>query len=391
MHLDLLARTVRGIEWIAAAEIRARYGVERVELGHRQVRFGVQSLSRDLLELGTADDVFLVATRAPGIGRTRASLQALARAARAVDLDRLSGVVAPLRPSSPRRTFDVVASAHGPRNFSRFEIEDAVGEALAAGSGWRYRSRRSGPPGPTGMSLRVHLDAGEATFALRVGSRPLHRRAYRVASRPGSLHPPLARALALLAGLRPGALVVDPCCGTGTVLVEAKLACGGVRARGFDLDRGALAVACRNAGRARVQVAVARADAARLPVPPRAVDRVVTNVPWGDRVRAAGRLRAGLDPLWAELGRVLREGGRAAVLVPPSAAVVGPSEPVVLARIGVRVSGARAAILLLGADGSPACDERGLLGRELVRAASFRDVPGGATRCPRPPSGCRPS
>ena len=72
------------------------------------------------------------------------------------------------------------------------------------------------------LSLRVHVVDSEATVAVRIAAAPLHRRAYRVASRPGALHPPLARALALLAGLRSGLSLVDPFCGTGTIPIEAE-------------------------------------------------------------------------------------------------------------------------------------------------------------------------
>lgn len=50
---------------------------------------------------------------------------------------------------------------------------------------------------------------------------------------PGRMHPELARRLVLL-GSRPGETVLDPFCGSGTVLVEAVLA--GRHARGYDIN-----------------------------------------------------------------------------------------------------------------------------------------------------------
>jgi 23S rRNA G2445 N2-methylase RlmL len=309
--LPILARTLRGIEWIARKEVEARLGVRSVELGHRELRFAVPELTPELLALGTVDDVFLVAGEIDEAGRQRKSLTRIAAAAPCVDLDGLARLLR--RRGS--RTFDVVGSFLGKRNFSRFELEDAVGHALAAATGWSYLSRAGGGRARGDLSLRVHLAGAVATLAVRIAPAPLHRRAYRVASVPGSLHPPLARAIALLAHPRPGTTLLDPFCGAGTIPIEAALACPGLHAVGFDLDRRALAAAGRNAAAGRVEVAFAHADAGRSPLPNGAVDCIATNPPWGASVVPAGRLQADLGAVARELERVLTPDGRAALLM----------------------------------------------------------------------------
>lgn len=57
----------------------------------------------------------------------------------------------------------------------------------------------------------------------------------------GKFYPQLAKALFNLAALRPESLVVDPFCGSGTVLLEAKL--NGLRAMGFDINPLAVEIA----------------------------------------------------------------------------------------------------------------------------------------------------
>ena len=244
-------------------------------------------------------------------------------------------------------TFDVVGSFVGKRNYSRFEIEDALGSALAAASGWTYLSRSGGEPARGELSLRVHIVDSEATVAVRIASVPLHRRAYRVASRPGALHPPLARALALLAGLRPGLTLADPFCGTGTIPIEAKLACPELHASGSDLDADAVEAARTNAEAAGIELELAVRDAADLPP----ADRVATNPPWEAAVRLAGR---GTLPL---------EGvERAVVLTPPERRL----EPVAL-ETRVRVSGAIAAIRVIADE---PIDESALLGPALAQSST---------------------
>ena len=96
------------------------------------------------------------------------------------------------------------------------------------------------------LDLRVLLEDDWALLGLRLGALPLHRRAYKVASRPGSLKPPVAYCLGLLAALAPGAVVLDPACGAGTILVEAAALISSGIVCGGDLDAAALETAQAN-------------------------------------------------------------------------------------------------------------------------------------------------
>jgi 23S rRNA G2445 N2-methylase RlmL len=335
-HLHFMVRTLRGLETIARDEVRALLGVRDARVEHRAVRFSLPRLDGRVLALGTVDDAFLVVGEADGIGRHRSALGALAAFARSVDLVGASAAIGRPRPAS----FDVTASFIGRRNYSRFEIEERVGTAVAAATGWSHRARGGS------VSLRVHVLHERATLALRLAPAPLHRRAYRVASRPGALHPPLARALALVAAPGAGDVVLDPTCGVGTIPIEAALLEPRVVALGSDLDSAAVADARANARRAGVDARFAVGDATQISLGPGAADRVVVNPPWGRAVAARGGLRGAA--LWAEVDRVLAPGGRLVALVPAS----GP-EALDMRRAGleaevvaqVRVSGAEALIL----------------------------------------------
>jgi 23S rRNA G2445 N2-methylase RlmL len=251
----MLARTLRGIEWIARDEVRTRLGIERIELGHRELRFTLPELVPDLLELGTVDDVFVVLAEVDGVTRRRESLARFA----SLSLD-----------LGTETTFDVTASFLGKRNYNRFELEDALAVSVGA-----KRVKRGGA-----VSLRVHVVGEVATVATRVADRPLHRRSYRLVTVAGSVHPPLARALALLAG-EPFA---DPFCGAGTIPIEGALA--GLRTCGSDIEARAIEAARLNATAADVTVPFHVADVAHLG----ATDCVVTNPPWGRALPAAAAI-----------------------------------------------------------------------------------------------------
>ncbi|GAA3226165.1 RNA methyltransferase [Nonomuraea helvata] len=352
MHTFAVARAVHGIEPLVATEIRrSRLGVVR-GVRHREVWFEA-SPGADLMSLRTADDLLLAAAVVDGIGHDRSALRRLARAVRAMDVDGFA---------HPGSAVEVSASFVGRRNYTRFEIEDAVGAELARPLRLPYHSRKDGARPPRdAMSWRVTIEGDQALIALRPAARPLHRRAYKTASIRGTLHPPVAAAMAALARLGDAGTVLDPCCGAGTTLIEAHALAPGARLLGFDHDPAALHAAASNARTAgsapppagcfhgeraahpsdngkgrglfanprsaegRASFGWAAADAGRIPMAGGGADRVLVNPPWGRQVPPRGLLARDLGPLWREVRRVLADDGVAVALVhdeiPPGFAV----------------------------------------------------------------------
>ncbi|MFF0342390.1 methyltransferase domain-containing protein [Kribbella sp. NPDC004875] len=280
----VLVRTVSGLEWLAAEEVVAA-GHRVVEMSKRQLI--VEPTSEVLIEQPprVADDLFEVHGLAPDPGRSKAGL---------VDAVRLALQAAP----ADRGAFAVSASFVGARTFNRFDVEDRVGERIARLTGGRYHSRRHGVAPPDERSeWRVVLDGKTLWIALRPYAVPLHRRTWRRRTVQGSLHPPVAAAMARLARLAPGYDVVDPFCGAGTLLLEAHALESRARYVGLDRDPAAIEAAQENGS----TITWRRGDAAYLTTP---ADRIVTNPPWDRRVHI-GDLR----PYIRRWHRSLRPGG----------------------------------------------------------------------------------
>jgi tRNA (guanine10-N2)-dimethyltransferase len=104
---------------------------------------------------------------------------------------------------------------------------------------------------------------------------------------PGSMDPIEARAVANLAGARPGRTVADPMCGTGGLLIEAGLV--GADVVGLDAQAKMVRGTRENLAAFLDEFTVARADATRLPVTDGAVDAVVLDAPYGRQSKIAGR------------------------------------------------------------------------------------------------------
>jgi 23S rRNA G2445 N2-methylase RlmL len=309
----MLARCVRGIEWICAAELRNAFGAEIRRVDHRLVEF-VAPLDSALLSAGTVDDLFLLAARFRNLDHRRETLSELQRQASDVGIPALLATINGVRPVPSRSPFEVVASFLGRRNYTRYEVEGAVGAALESASGRRFL------PGPRtedthpALSWRVHLFDGGGVLGLRLGPRPLHRRPYRMQSVQGSLHPPLAYAAAMLAGPESGSVVLDPFCGSGTMLLEARRLQPDACLIGADLEIAAVRAARANAG-TECPAGWLVGDAGRMALAAEAVDVVLTNPPWRRQLHRQGALVPGLQTFWSELARVTTPGVRVAILL----------------------------------------------------------------------------
>jgi 23S rRNA G2445 N2-methylase RlmL len=101
---------------------------------------------------------------------------------------------------------------------------------------------------------------------------------------------------------------IDPCCGAGTILLEARSAASTATLIGRDVDPGAIVTARRNG--AGLGIDWALGDASTIDSSVRCVDRIITNPPWGVR-RTAGNL----DAFLREWRRIIDPRGRLVVLL----------------------------------------------------------------------------
>ena len=312
--VHLFARTIRGLEWVAAAELERRFNVQIIDIQHREVRFHLNSLDRRLLNAGSVDDIFITCKIIRGLDHTRAALFIMAKSATSIDFPKAITLLRHIRKISKRPNFDIIASFLGRRNYNRYEIEDLIGEAIEKQTGWRYTPQRSDSALPIELSFRIHLSGDEALIGMRLTKNPLHRRTYKIASRTGTLHPPLAFAMAMLSNLCKGHYVLDPFCGVGTIPIEALRVESEICSFGVDVDNESLLKAVSNAEAAKTPVKFLVGDAGQLPFADGVIDRIISNPPWGQVVGAQGKLVGGMFPFFIESKRLLSHTGRLMML-----------------------------------------------------------------------------
>ncbi len=235
--------------------------------------------------------------------------------------------------------------SHGPpianHVFASQRAKDAICDRLRQ----RYGARPSVDLDDPDVTVHVRFAGDRATVALDLCGEPLHQRGYRVAEAEAPIKEHLAAAIAIGSGWDGGGPLLDPLCGSGTLLIEAVLnhlsiapgrrrdfaverwpwhgplfgklldeareaaqvhataavaGAGGLDVLGLDFDRGAVRTAKIQVQRAGLAdlIRVERGDARRLEAPPPGTV-ILTNPPYGVRLLAGGDNVA----LYRELGQ----------------------------------------------------------------------------------------
>lgn len=255
-----------------------------------------------------------------------------------------------LRRDVPRR---VRANAQRSRLYHTGAIEERVYDAIRERLG-------DDPPeaeGDDSVTVNVRMFEDRCTISIDVAGSPLHRRGYRLDPHRAPIREDLARAVVLASGWDRKMALVDPMCGSGTLVIEAaRLA--SAHAAGLErsfavtrtaFDDGTLIGRARELAHARLRsevpvilgrdrdpraIAAARANAERagvgalvhLEVGPLSTTKeslaalgvsrdaqVITNPPWGERLEVeSSHGHADLRPLYGAIGSLVRslEGSR---------------------------------------------------------------------------------
>lgn len=212
--------------------------------------------------------------------------------------------------SGHRLRYRVIARMAGENEFRRADIARAVSRGLAERRDHSWRPS----PEEADVEFWATLLPHEFILAVRLSDERMRHREYKLAHLPGSLRPSVAAALALLSDPVPEDVVLDPFCGTGTVLIERAHVGRYAMLIGCDRDPDALSAARENAGPRYKPLEFHQWDALALPLPDHSVSKIVTNLPWGLRYGSREENRRVYPQILHEFHRLISPGGKIVIL-----------------------------------------------------------------------------
>ncbi|XP_030827177.1 THUMP domain-containing protein 2 isoform X2 [Camarhynchus parvulus] len=187
------------------------------------------------------------------------------------------------------------------------EVGRALGTALVKQCGWRADLR------DPDLEIFVHLNDIHSVVGIPLFRLPLANREY---IRRAGLRSTVAWAMASLAEITAGALVLDPMCGLGTILLEAAKEWPEACYWGADISESQLEGADGNIRAAGLvdKIELLKASVTALPLPSESFDSVVSDIPFGKKFKTTSDAQL-LPDLLQEMERVLRVGGTLVLLL----------------------------------------------------------------------------
>ncbi|XP_037984629.1 THUMP domain-containing protein 2 isoform X3 [Motacilla alba alba] len=187
------------------------------------------------------------------------------------------------------------------------EVGRAIGMALVKQCGWHADLR------DPDLEIFVHLNDIHSVVGIPLFRLPLANREY---IRTAGLRSTVAWAMASLAEIRAGALVLDPMCGLGTILLEAAKEWPEACYWGADISDSQLEGADGNIRTAGLvdKIELLKASVKALPLPSESFDSIISDIPFGKKFKTTSDAQL-LPALLQETERVLRVGGTLVLLL----------------------------------------------------------------------------
>ena len=222
------ARTVEGLEWVLARELEA-IGARDLRISRRTIEFSAEPGSeRETLYRAVLESRVAIRVLEP-LGRFRVdSPETLYRAMQEIDWTEQLRVSDTLRVDAAIHDTFLTHSLYAAQI-----IKDAVVDQLRTPSGRRPSVQLRGAT----LRLALHLVGDVATIFRDAAGRSLHQRGWRMGEVEAPLSEVLAAGMLAIAGWwRPGATgdattgepILDPMCGSGTLVIEAATIAAGM-------------------------------------------------------------------------------------------------------------------------------------------------------------------
>lgn len=204
-----------------------------------------------------------------------------------------------------RATFHTFIKSKEDYDIKRKEIAEIVNRALLGSfPNWRLND-------PANVEFWGILADYRLALGLRVldNKRKL-RKDYRIIERQGALRGSVAASMALVTYPEPSDVILDPMCGTGSILIERYFMGPYSEMYGIDSDSEATKISKLQIERLGIKnITIQTMDSRKLPFPSNMFSKIVTNLPFGKKYGSKAQNPSLYSECLKEWNRVLIPGG----------------------------------------------------------------------------------
>lgn len=280
VHNTYWIRTSVGIEDIVLKETCSKLNILKSFKSHRNVFVQIDKDQLGIIPileaLSTADDVFEFYGSVTGIGRAKATLNHLLQYFQETIIPKISH-------NFNNQFIRVTFSFVGKRNFNRYLVEEKLNKIILENTTFTPLNNEIGASQKPGeLRMRCHLENECVYIGIGLKDVPLHRRSWRNTKYVGQLHPPVAAAMVQLIKPSDKEIIIDPFCGSGTILLESILQHPNTPHFGYDHDKEAIEISRISAARLNAKVKFEINDAFNLSLQEKEY-YLLTNPPWNKK------------------------------------------------------------------------------------------------------------
>lgn len=276
-----------GLEQVAAEELKEKLDSDIRKTLPGFVIFRPGFFHSNLLQIRTTEDVFLLAWASGELTKRATDLDLIAKwTSREADWTKLISLHQQIRPKRhTRMTFRYVVQMEGERAFFRRDARETFAKAVARHipPKWAHVEENAD------IEFWLTIDQNTAVSGVRLSDKTMRHRLDNWLHRPASLRPSVAGAMMRLAKIRPGDSILDPCCGSGTLLAEHMIQLKGLDEKappicyGGDIEASAVREARQNM-KSYGDPFLANWDTRLLPLEDSSMAKIVVNPPFGKQL-----------------------------------------------------------------------------------------------------------
>ena len=315
--IKLLVTTIPGLEDIAESEIRyyaTPLYIERISPGKFIVSLSNSEYQKFLKVISCLRSVERIAKLVLDVKLERATLDLIKNS---LDKSKLKDEISKIM--TCYTDYAVEVKRVGKHNFTSLDVARVVGKVVGEIFSELYRREAKVFLSNPSITFHVELINNRLIICFDItGERPLHEREYKVFIHPTSLNPIIAFSMVKLAKVRSGDKVLDPMCGSATILIECGLVYKDVELYGVDINPEFIKGAYINVKKAglesRIKLIVGDATKLSEYFPHNFFDVVISNLPYGIKAHSPYPIAKLYYSFLKELRKVIKNDAKIVLL-----------------------------------------------------------------------------